>query len=197
MKDAVWYLLITAIAIPIGGSIVSYVNARLSRTTAQETALLAARQRRRDAEIAQMRDALSDLQEAATAVQSFTWFADREFRLRHTSEREDFEKHGELIERAVVGAQRLRALARTAPTDGLNRSYNAVERLIMKVVMGSDDPDAPDAWNEDVSGPQPDTITRAVNATADQIKRLYETYPTELSSSRKLARRACGDALSS
>jgi hypothetical protein len=114
-----------------------------------------------------------------------------------TSEREDFDKHGELIERAVVGAQRLRALARVVPTDELNCSYNAVERLIMKVVSGSNDSDAPDAWHEDVSGPQPDTITRAVNATADQIKRLYETYPVELSSSRKLTRRAGGDFLSS
>lgn len=50
----------------------------------------------------------------------------------------------------------------------------------MKVVAGSDDPNAPDAWQEDVSGPQPDTFTRAVNATADEIRRLYATYPSEL-----------------
>jgi hypothetical protein len=50
----------------------------------------------------------------------------------------------------------------------------------MEVVTGSDDPNVPDAWNADVSGPQPDTVTRAVNATADEIKRLYDTYPSEL-----------------
>jgi hypothetical protein len=66
------------------------------------------------------------------------------------------------------------------PSNELRDAYIAVERLIMKVIKGSDDPDAPDAWHEDVTGPQPDTITRAVNATADAIKRSYDTYPTEL-----------------
>jgi hypothetical protein len=82
LKDAIWFLLITAAGIPLGGSIVTYVSARFTRTTAEETALLAAKQRRRDAEIAQLRDALSDLLEAATAVQSFTWYVDKDTRLR-------------------------------------------------------------------------------------------------------------------
>ena len=63
------------------------------------------------------------------------------------------------------------------PSDELRDAYIAVERLIMRVIRGSDDEDAPDAWHEDVTGPQPDTVTRAVNATADAIKQLYDTYP--------------------
>jgi hypothetical protein len=62
----------------------------------------------------------------------------------------------------------------------LRDAYIAVDRPIMQVVRGSDDDDAPDAWHEDVTGPQPDTITRAVNATADAMKQLYDTYPAEL-----------------
>jgi hypothetical protein len=84
------------------------------------------------------------------------------------------------IEPTVIAAQRLQAVARTMPTDELREAYIAVERLIMAVVRGSDDPDAPDPWHADVAGPQPDTITRAVNATADAIKHLYTTYPDEL-----------------
>lgn len=180
MKDAVWFLLVTVIGIPVGGSILSFVGVRLSREATRETALLAAAQRRRDTEIAQLQAALTDLLDAATAVQSFTWFADEEFRLKTTTSKEAFKEHAELVERAVVRAQRLRALARVMPTGTLRGAYNEVERLIMKVISGSDDPNAPDAWNEDVSGPQPDTITRAVNATADEIKRLYDTYPSRL-----------------
>ncbi len=126
-----------------------------------------------------MYGALTDLLEAATAVQSYTWFVDEEARAA-TIPREVFHKHGNHIERAVIGAQRLRAVARVMPTEELQNSYIAVEELIMKVVTGTDDPNAPDAWNEDVSGPQPDTITRAVNETADELKRLHDSYPVEL-----------------
>jgi hypothetical protein len=80
-----------------------------------------------------MRGALSDLQDAATAVQSFVWFVDRDARLSHTIPEEVWEKHGPLFERAVVGAQRLRAIARVMPPGDLQDSYKAVERLIMKV----------------------------------------------------------------
>jgi hypothetical protein len=180
VKDAIWFLLITAIGIPLGGSILAYVSARLSRTTAEETALLAGRQRRRETEIAQLRAAQDDLLEAATAVQTLTWTVPIELRLKHTTATKDFVTHHKPIERAVVGAQRLRAIARTMPSEELRDAYVAVGRLIMKVVSGSDDPHAPDPWHEDVSGPQPDTVSRAVNATADEIKRLYDTYPTEL-----------------
>ncbi len=180
MQNAVWFVLITVVGIPVGGSILAYVSACLSRTTARETALLSAAQRRRDIEIAQLRDAQTDLLEAATAVQSYVWYVDNETRLRTTIPREEWEENREFIERAVVGAQRLRAVARAMPSDELHDTYIAVERLIMRVVKGSDDPSAPDPWNQDVTGPQPDTITRAVNATADAIKQLYETYPAEL-----------------
>jgi hypothetical protein len=180
MANAIWYLLITAIVIPISGSIVAYVNARLARTTARETALLAAAQRRRDTEITQLRDAQTDLLTAATAVQSFVWYVDKDVRLRTDIDVDDWHAIRDLIEPAVVAAQRLRAVARTMPTEELRDGYIAVERLIMRVVRGSNDDNATDAWNEDVSGPQPDTITRAVNATADAIKQLYDSYPNEL-----------------
>ena len=178
MQDAVWFVLITVVGIPVGGSILTLVSDRLGRTTARKTALLAAAQRRREIEISQLRDAQTDLLEAATAVQSYVWYVDKKTRLRTTIPTEDWRESREFVERAVVGAQRLRAIARTMPTDELRDAYIAVERLIMKVVKGSDDETAPDPWHEDVAGPQPDTITRAVNVTADEIKRLYDTYPT-------------------
>lgn len=180
MKDAIWFLLVTAVGIPIGGWISAYINAQISRATSRETALLSASQKRRDTEIAQLRDAQSSLLEAATAVQSYVWYVDREIRLRATIDDEDWHASREFIERAVVGAQQLRALARTLPTTELSDAYIAVERLIMDVVRGSDEDDARDAWHDDVSGPQPDTISRAVNATADTIKQLYDTYPAEI-----------------
>jgi hypothetical protein len=173
MENAIWFLLITAIGIPVGGSILAYISARLSRTTARETALLSAAQRRRDAEITQLRDAQTDLLAAATAVQSYVWYVDKDVRLRTKIDVEDWHATREFVEPAVVSAQRLRAIARAMPSDELRDAYIAVERLIMKVIKGSDDPNAPDAWHEDVTGPQPDTITRDVNATADAIKRLY------------------------
>jgi hypothetical protein len=81
LKDAVWFLLITAIGIPIGGVIESVISSRFDRATSRQSALLAASQQRRDAEIAQMRDALTDLLDASTAVQSFAWFVDADARL--------------------------------------------------------------------------------------------------------------------
>jgi hypothetical protein len=119
LKDAVWFLLITAIGIPVGGTIESIVSSRFNRATTRETALLAARQRRRDAEISQLRDAMTDLFDAATAVQSFAWFVDDDARLSRTVDKEAFRKHGDLFERAVTGAQRLRAIARAMPTEEL------------------------------------------------------------------------------
>lgn len=178
MADAVWFLLITAIGIPVGGWINSHITARISRTTSRETAQLAAAQRRRDTEITQLRDAQTDLLKAATAVQSLVFYVDKDVRLRTTIDTEDWHASREFVERALVGAQRLRAIATTLP-DELSDAYIAVERLIMKVIKGSNDPDAPDPWHEDVKT-QPDTITRAVNATADKIKRLYDSYPAEL-----------------
>jgi len=184
VQNAVWYPLLTVIGIPVGiavgGWIVSHVSARISRTTARETALLAAAQRRRDAEISHLRDAQDDLLEAATAVQSLVWYVAKDTRLRTTISPEEWHENREFIERAVVAAQKLRAIARAMPTNEMRDSYIAVERLIMEVVKGSDAEDAQDAWHRDVSGAQPDTISRGVIATADEIKRLYNTYPSEL-----------------
>lgn len=181
MKDAVWFVLITAVAVPIGGWFVTHLSARISRATAWETALLAAAQRRRDAEITQLRDAQNDLLDAASAVQSFAWYVDKETRLRTTISEEDWYENREFFESAVVAAGRLRAIAPSLPTDELHEKYMAVQRLIMDVVSGSDGDNPKDAWHEDLEQ-QPDTITRAINATASEIKRLYETYPSELPS---------------
>ncbi|WP_293003666.1 hypothetical protein [Mycobacterium sp.] len=179
MKDAVWFLLFTAIGIPLGGVVQSLISSRFDRVSARQSALLSAAQQLREAEITQMREAMNDLLDAATAVQSFAWFVDDDGRST-TKDRETFEKYGPLIKDAVVGAQRLRTLARILPPGDLADSFTAVERLIIEVVRGSDDPSAPDPWHEDVSGPEPSTVTRAVNATADEIRRLYATYPSEL-----------------
>jgi hypothetical protein len=182
MKDALWYVLVTALGIPIGGWILNLTTSRMSRNTSRETALLSAAQKRRDAEITLLRTAQDDLLEAATAVQSYVWYVDKNVRRRTTIDEEDWHTSREFVERAVVGAQRLRAIARTMPTAELGDAYIAVERLIMRVVRGSDDDDASDPWHDDVSGQQPDTITRAVQATADDIKHFYDTYPSELGS---------------
>lgn len=175
MKEAVWYLVITAIAIPVGGWVVTHLSARISRETARETALLAAKQRRRDAEISQLRDARDALLEAATGLQSFAWYVKRDTRLRTTLSEDEWYENREFFERAVVAAGRLRAAALAMPTDELRDKYIAVHELAMDVVSGGDE----DAWEQDLEK-QPDTISRAVNATADEIKRLYKTYPTEL-----------------
>lgn len=179
MQNAIWFLLLTLVGIPVGSAVSAWITNHLNRSATRETALLQASQRRRDAEISQLRDAQMDLLEAATAVQSYVWYVDKEIRLRTTIDPEDWQASREFVERAVLGAQRLRAIASTMPTDELRDAYIAVECLIMKVIKGSDAEDAPDAWHEDLKT-QPDTITRAVNATADAIKRLYETYPAEL-----------------
>lgn len=181
MKDAVWYLLITAIAIPVGGWIVTHLSARISQGTARDTALLAAAQRRRDAEIAQLRDAQNDLLEAAAAVESFAWYVDQETRLRTTISKEEWNENREFFQRAVVASGRLRAIAPSMPTDELHERYIAVQQLILEVVSGN--AEQRDAWAEDLEK-QPDTITRAINATAQRIKLLYDTYPCELPSSQ-------------
>jgi hypothetical protein len=120
------------------------------------------------------------LLDAATAVQSYVLCVKKEIRVKTTIPEEAWPAAREFVERAVVGAQRLRAMARAAPSDELHDAYTAVADLIMRVVRGSDDPNAADPWEKDASGPQPDTITRAVNATADAIRELYDTYPAEL-----------------
>ena len=95
-------------------------------------------------------NAQTDLLEAATAVQSYVWYTDKSLRRKTTITEEDWHESRPLVERAVVGAQRLRTRARTMPTDELRDAYIAVERLIMKVVKGSDDETAPDPWHADV-----------------------------------------------
>lgn len=180
LQTAVWFLLLTAVGIPVGGAVSTWITNHLNRDTTREAALLSASQKRRDAEISQLRDAQADLLAAATAVQSFVWYVDKDVRLRTKIDVDDWHATREFIEPAIIAAQRLRAIARAMPTDELRDAYIAVERLMMRVIRGSNDPDAPDAWHEDVAGPQPDTITRAVHATADTIKHLYDTYPSEL-----------------
>jgi hypothetical protein len=184
LQTAVWFLLLTAVGIPVGNAISTLISNQFNRGLTQKTALLTAAQRRRDAEIAQLRDCQAALLDAATAVQSYVLCVDKRIRLETTIPEEAWPAAREFVERAVVGAQRLRAMARATPSDELHDAYTAVADLIMKVVQGSDDANAADPWDKDVSGPQPDTITRAVNATADAIKERYDTYPAELGQNR-------------
>lgn len=179
MKDAAWFVLTAFFAIPIGGLIVTLIAARISRIAARETALLAAAQRRRDAEISQLRGALDDLLAAAAAVVSFTWCVDKETRLRTKLSKEEWQENLEFFERAAVTSGRVRAIAPSMPTDELREKYFAVDRLIMDVLAGGDGENPRDAWEEDLET-EPNTITQAMDATAEEIKRLYATYPSEL-----------------
>jgi hypothetical protein len=180
LQNAVWFLLLTAVGIPVGNAISTWISNQINRGVAEKTALLTAAQRRRDAEIEQLHDCQAALLDAATAVQSYVLCVDKRIRLKTTIPEEAWPAAREFVERAVVGAQRLRAMARATPSDELHDAYTTVADLIMRVVRGSDDPNAADPWEKDVSGPQPDTITRAVNATSDAIKALYDTYPAQL-----------------
>jgi hypothetical protein len=177
---ASWYLLVTAIAIPVGNAIfagiLGLVAAHVGKNATQYAANLQAAQRRRDIEIAQLREAQEHLITAATACQSFTWHVDKPERLRTKVTPEEWDSMLPHLEPAVHAAQRLRALAPTLPTESLRNAYIEVEELIMAVGAGSDDDDAPDPWGEATHN-QPDPITRAIKATADEIKRLYDTYP--------------------
>jgi hypothetical protein len=152
------------------------LQAQESRAATHYAAELQAAQRRRDVEISQLREAQAALSDAATAVQSYVFYVDKKVRLQTTISDDDWIKSRPYVEPAVVGAQRLRALAQTLPTDTLRDAYVDVERLIFAVVKGSDDANAPDVWNEATKN-QPDPIVRAVNATAKELRRLLQTYP--------------------
>lgn len=180
METTTWFLIITAIAIPVGNAvfagILGLIGAHIGRESTKYAANLQALQRRRDIQIGQLERARDDLMTAATAVQSYVWYVDKSIRLRSTITPEEWEDSRESVEPAVLGAQRLRSIAPTLPSESLRDAFVAVERLIMAVVTGSDDPDAPDAWHVATTN-QPDPITRAMSAVANEIKRLYDTYP--------------------
>jgi hypothetical protein len=180
LQTAVWFLLLTAVGIPVGNAISTWISNRSNRVLTQETALLTAAQRRRDADIEHLRECQAALLEAATAVQSYVLCVEKRIRLNTTLLEASEPRAREFVEHAVVSAQRLRAMARAAPSEELREGYCSVADLIMKVVAANDDPHAIDPWEADVSGPQPDTITRAVNATAELMKRLYDDYPEQL-----------------
>lgn len=180
MQIAAWFLVVTAIAIPIGNAIfagiLGLIAAHVGKNATQYAANLQAAQRRRDVEIAQLREAQEHLMRAAIACQSFTWHVDKPARLRTKVSEKDWDLMLPHLEPAVHAAQRLRALAPTLPTESLRNAYIEVEELIMAVGSGSDDDDLPDPWGEATNN-QPDPITRAIQATADEIRRLYDTYP--------------------
>jgi len=44
----------------------------------------------------------------------------------------------------------------------------SAQSLILRVVAGSGDPNAPDPQHQDASGTQPNTITRAVDPTTER-----------------------------
>jgi len=187
-----WFLVITALAIPVGNAIfagiLGLVGARIgrnatqysaelqasvSKATTEYSADLQAAQRRRDVELAQLRDAQAELLTAATAVQSFVWYAEKRVKLGIPITTEEWVASRPLLEPAIHGAQRLRAIAQTLPSDSLRDVYVEVERLIFRVVR-----DGIDEWHKSVEN-QPDAITRAVSATAGEIRELLQTYPGE------------------
>ena len=188
-----WFLVVTAVAIPVGNAtfagILGLVGARVggdatrysadlqareTRIATEYAANLAAAQRRRDVEIAQVREAQTALLTAATAVQSYAWYAYKRVSLGVNITTEEWQESRPLIEPAINGAQYLRAIAPTLSTDSLRNVYIEVERLIFNVVR-----DGVKVWNDAVQK-QPDAITRAISSTAEEIKRLMDTYPGEL-----------------
>lgn len=178
MDKSVWYLIVTAIAIPAVGLAFAHWAARMGRDATKFSARLQAAQRRHDVEIAHMQTCLDQLLEAATAVQSYVWYTDDDVRRAATIDSDDWDNSRDLVERSVVGAQRLRATALTLPTESLRNAYLAVESLIMEVIKGSDDPDAPDPW-KNATHNQPDPIVTAITASSNELKRLFDTYPPE------------------
>lgn len=125
-----WFLLLTAVAIPVGNAIfagiLGVVGARIgrnattysaelqvnvSKATTEYAAELQAAQRRRDIELAQLRDAQADLLTAATAIQSFVWYADERVKLDIPITTEEWVESRHLIEPAIHGAQKLRAIS--------------------------------------------------------------------------------------
>ena len=107
-------------------------------------------------------------------MQSYAWYAYKRVSLGVNITTEEWQESRPLIEPAINGAQYLRAIAPTLSTDSLRNVYIEVERLIFNVVR-----DGVKVWNDAVQK-QPDAITRAISSTAEEIKRLMDTYPGEL-----------------
>ncbi len=195
MDHTVWFPIVTLIGIPVGNAIfagilglvgahvgrgATHYAAELQAQVNRQSAELQAAQRRRDVEITQLREAQDALLAAATSVQSFVWYAEERVRSGRPITTEEWQAARPLIEPAILAAQKLRVLAPTLPTETLRSAYISVERLVFKVVA-----EGVEVWNESVkSENQPDPITCAVKATADEIKRLYDAYPTELLAKR-------------
>ena len=179
MENATWWLIVTAIAIPVGNAIfagiLGLVAAHVGRNATQYAANLQAAQRRRDIEIDRLERAREELSTAATAIQNYAWYVDKSIRLRKVITPEQWLQSREHVQPAVVGAQKLRAIAPTLPTESLRIAYIAVEDLIMDVVSGTED-GRTDLWHEATTN-QPDPITRAMTLSAAELKRLYDTYP--------------------
>jgi hypothetical protein len=184
-----WFLVVTAVAIPVGNAvfagILGLVGARVGRNATRyaaelqagvnrENAELQAAQRCHDVEIAHLRDAEEALFAAATAIQSYTWYANERVKAGIPITTEEWIESRSLIDPAIHGAQKLRAIAPTLPSESLRDAYIAVERLIFKVVH-----EGIDAWSESVKN-QPDPITRAISETAGEIRELLQTYPVEV-----------------
>lgn len=178
MDKEVWVLVVTAIAIPVGnavfGGILGLVAAHIGRNATKYSAELQAAQRRRDVEIAHLRDAEQALFTAATAIQSYTWYADERVKSGLPIAPDEWVDSRSLTEPAIQAAQKLRAIAPTLPSESLRSAFIDVERLIFKIVR-----EGVDVWNESVRN-QPDPITRAISATADELRHLLLTYPPEV-----------------
>lgn len=179
LENATWWLIVTALAIPVGSAIFAGIlglfGAHVGKNATRYAANLQAAQRRHDLEIARLERARDDLMAAATAAQSYAWYVKKSVRLQVKISTQEWQEALPFIEPAVKGAQRLLAVAATLPTESLRNVYVEVEELIMAIVQGSDDGKT-DPW-EKYTEEQPTAFDKALDATAAEIKRLYDTYP--------------------
>ncbi|WP_141659189.1 hypothetical protein [Mycobacterium europaeum] len=152
MEMAEWFIVTTAIGIPIGNAIfagiLGLVGARVGRNATRysaelqaevnrQDAALQAAQRRHDVEIAQLRESQEALLTAATAVQSFVWYAENRAKSGIPITTEEWQAARPLVEPAILAAEKLRVIAPTLPTETLRNAYIEVERLAFKVVAGA------------------------------------------------------------
>jgi hypothetical protein len=75
-----------------------------------------------------MREAQTGLLTAATAVQSYVWYANKPVSLGVNITTDEWDESRPLIEPAINGAQYLRAIAPALPKDSLRDVYIEVER---------------------------------------------------------------------
>lgn len=171
MADAGWFLVISAIAIPL-------LTALVARAATRYSAHLQAQQKRRDAELKQLSDLRDALLEALTAVQSYVMFVERADR-KSVITPETWLKVRPLLEPALLKTQRLDSLASALPhSSELRDVYRQLDSFLMTVLQGIGD-DGIDAWDAEAER-KPTRAAIAVERTAREIEKLLATYPTKI-----------------